>query len=87
MVSLDIVPYAKASGDRARLYGLNTIGLKRNGFTREQISRIDRAYRILFKQNNLLKDALAILERDFPDAEEIVRMRTFLASSRRGITR
>lgn len=87
MVSLDIVPYAKASGDRARLYGMNSIGLKRNGFTKEQIARIDKAYRILFKQGLLLKEALEILDRDFEAAEEISRLRAFLASSRRGITR
>ena len=87
MVSLDIVPYAKASGDRARLYGMNTIGLKRNGFTKEQITRINKAYRILFKQGLLLKDALFVLEQEFQGAEEISRLISFLTSSRRGITR
>jgi len=87
MVSLDIVPYAKAAGDRARLFGMNTIGLKRNGFTKEQIERIEKAYRILFKQGNLLKDALTFLAREFEGAEEILRLKAFLESSRRGITR
>jgi UDP-N-acetylglucosamine acyltransferase len=87
MVSLDIVPYAKASGDRARLYGINTIGLRRNGFTREQISRIEKAYRILFKQGLLLKEALEGLEREFPDFPEIARLLAFLRSSHRGIAR
>ncbi len=87
MVSLDIPPYAKASGDRARLYGMNTIGLKRNGFTKEQMARITKAYSILFKQGLLLKDALAVLEQEFQGAEEISRLIAFLTSSRRGITR
>jgi UDP-N-acetylglucosamine acyltransferase len=87
MVSLDIVPYAKASGDRASLYGVNTIGLKRNGFTKDQIMRIDKAYRVLFKQGLLLKEAIAALEQEFSEHEEIVRLTSFLSSSSRGIAR
>ncbi|MRR35353.1 acyl-ACP--UDP-N-acetylglucosamine O-acyltransferase [bacterium] len=87
MVSLDIIPYAKASGDRARLFGANTIGLKRGGFTREQIRNIDRAYRILFRQGLLLKDAISAIEEEFPDAQEIRRILDFLKTSRRGISR
>ena len=87
MVSLDIIPYAKASGDRASLYGVNTIGLKRNAFTKDQIQRIERAYRILFKQGLMLKDAVHILEEEFTDHEEIARLVAFLTSSSRGIAR
>lgn len=87
MVSLDIVPYAKASGDRAKLFGVNTIGLKRGGFSKDQVSRIERAYRILFKQGLLLKDAVTVLGSDFPDAPEIERLFAFLTSTRRGIAR
>lgn len=87
MVSLDIVPYAKASGDRATLYGVNTIGLKRSGFSKEQITRIEKAYRILFKQGLLLKEAVAVLEGEFGDAPEIGRLLEFLKASRRGIAR
>ena len=86
-VSLDIVPFAKASGDRATLYGVNTIGLKRNGFTKEHIARIDKAFRILFKQGLLLKEALRALEQEYPDTLEIIRLVTFLRSTRRGIAR
>jgi UDP-N-acetylglucosamine acyltransferase len=87
MVSLDIVPYAKASGDRASLFGVNTIGLKRNGFTKDQIARIDKAYRILFKQGLLLKEAIQTLGQEFSGHEEIMRLVTFISSSSRGITR
>jgi len=87
MVSLDIVPYAKASGDRATLYGVNTIGLKRSGFSKEQIARIEKAYRILFKQGLLLKEAISVLEQEFGDAPEVGRLLEFLRTSRRGIAR
>ncbi len=87
MVSLDILPYAKASGDRAKLFGVNTIGLKRGGFSPEQIKAVEKAYRILFKQKLLLKDAIAVLEQEFGDDGTISPIVRFLKSSRRGIAR
>lgn len=87
MISMDIVPYAMASGDRARIYGINTIGLKRNGFSRETIKAISQAYKILFKQGRPLQDALSTLEREFPDIPEIAHLITFVRTSSRGIAR
>jgi len=87
MVSLDIIPYAKASGDRAKLFGVNAIGLKRGGFSPGQIKNIDKAYRTLLKQKLLLKDALDALEKDFESCPEVERLVDFLKTSRRGIAR
>ncbi len=87
MVSLDIIPYAKASGDRAKLFGVNTIGLKRGGFSPEQIKAVEKAYRILLKQKLLLKDALVVLEQEFGDDGTVGPIVRFLKSSRRGIAR
>jgi UDP-N-acetylglucosamine acyltransferase len=87
MVSLDIIPYAKASGDRAGLFGVNTIGLKRGGFSSEQIKSIEKAYRILLKQGLLLKEAIQAIEKEFPGQAEIELLVGFLKSSRRGIAR
>lgn len=87
MVSLDIIPYAKASGDRAGLFGVNTIGLKRGGFSPEQIKGIEKAYRILLKQGLLLKDAIQAIAEEFPGRDEIETLVSFLKSSRRGIAR
>jgi len=87
MVSLDIIPYARASGDRARLFGINTIGLERSGFSSEIIKIISKAYKILFKQKMLLKDALVSLEKEFPGVEEVSGLIDFIRSSTRGIAR
>jgi len=87
MVSLDIIPYAKASGDRATLFGVNTIGLKRGGFSKEQTQNIAKAYRILLKQGLLLKEALIAIKEEFPEQAEIQLLLDFLSSSRRGIAR
>lgn len=87
MVSLDIIPYAKASGDRAKLFGVNTIGLKRGGFDPAQIKNISKAYRTLLKQGLLLKDALEALEKEFEGCPEVERLVSFLKDTRRGIAR
>jgi UDP-N-acetylglucosamine acyltransferase len=87
MISLDIIPYAKASGDRARIYGINTVGLKRNGFPDESIKAIGGAYKILFKQGLILKEALEVLRKEFPDSTEIARMVEFVKNSTRGLAR
>ncbi|HDM32815.1 MAG TPA: acyl-ACP--UDP-N-acetylglucosamine O-acyltransferase [Deltaproteobacteria bacterium] len=87
MVSLDIIPYAMASGDRARLFGVNAIGLKRNGFNADAIKKIKKAYKILFKEGLVLNDALNRLETEFSGVEEISRLVTFIRSSERGIAR
>ena len=50
----DLIPYGMAMGNRAHLAGLNIIGLRRRGFTREQIHDIRRAYRLLFADEGTL---------------------------------
>jgi UDP-N-acetylglucosamine acyltransferase len=87
MISLDIVPYAKASGDRARIFGANTIGLKRNGFSEGAIKTISKAYKVVFKQGRTLKDALATLETEFSGSPEVERLIAFIRASSRGIAR
>ena len=53
----DLIPYGMAMGNRAHLAGLNIIGLRRRGFTREQIHDIRRAYRLLFADEGTLAGA------------------------------
>src|SRR5919108_2820415 len=49
MVSKDVPPFCNATGDRARLHGLNVEGLRRRGFTKEKIEELKKAYRIIFQ--------------------------------------
>ena len=62
MVTKDALPFAKTVGNRARIYGINTIGLIRRGFTQESITKLRRAYRYLLHSNT--SRALAQIERD-----------------------
>lgn len=71
----DLIPYGMAIGNRARLNGLNIVGLQRRGFTREQIHALRRAYRLLFANEGTLTervDDVAASFLDNPIVQEIV---------------
>jgi UDP-N-acetylglucosamine acyltransferase len=87
MVSLDVPPYCLANGDRAHLYGLNLIGLKRRGLQPAQVAAIKKAYRTLFTEGLALRDALARICQEHPSSLEIAHLAEFIASSQRGICR
>ena len=87
MVSKDVPPYCNATGDRARLRGLNLEGLKRRGFTRLQINALKRAYRILFDSGLKAKDAVKEMRQQVGDSPEAERLAEFVERSQRGICR
>jgi len=83
-VPQDVPPFVIADGHRARIVGLNVVGLRRNGYTQEQRNTIKAIYRIIFRSPLRLAEALVTVEREFPTAEtrQIVH---FIESSRRGV--
>jgi UDP-N-acetylglucosamine acyltransferase len=87
MVSLDVPPYCLASGDRAHLYGLNVIGLKRRGLQPPQLAAIKKAYRAFFTEGLSLQDALAWVRQQHPSFPEVAHLAEFIACSQRGICR
>ncbi len=87
MVSMDVPPYCNATGDRAKLRGLNLEGLKRRGFDKKLINAIRQAYRIAFKSKLKTEVALVKIRQELPDIPEIEKFVTFIASSQRGICR
>lgn len=87
MVSLDVPPYCMAQGDRARLFGLNLIGLKRRGFGEEQLSALKKAYRTFFAEGLTLKEATDRTRQEQAASPEAVHLAEFIAGSRRGICR
>lgn len=87
MVTMDIPPYATAQGDRAELVGLNTVGLERGGFSKEQIERVKEAHRILFRSKLGLQEALARLRSELSGHPEVDHLVSFIAQSKRGLTR
>ena len=87
----DVPPFLILSGNPAAAHGLNIEGLKRRGFSREQINGIRHAYKLLYKSGLTLdqaKTALQQAEPDYPEAQVYIRlMHSFLDSSTRGIVR
>ena len=84
VVTKDALPYAKTVGNRARIYGLNTIGLVRRQFSPDSITKLRRAYRYLLRSNT--SHALAQIERD-PSlrCHEVSYVLNFIKSSKRGV--
>ncbi len=87
MVVQDIPPYLVASGDRAKIYGINRIGLERRGFTKEEIEQIKNAYKIVYRSKATVKIAIEKIEQEIGKTEKIDKFTSFIAGSKRGITR
>jgi len=86
-VPQDIPPYVSASGNRAKLYGLNLVGLKRRGFSDETISNLKKAYKIIFRSGLILEDALSKVKAELSGSPEAMSFMEFMKNSKRGITR
>jgi UDP-N-acetylglucosamine acyltransferase len=86
-VPKDIPPYVIASGDRAKLYGLNRIGLQRHGFSESTIATLKKVYRILFRYGLTLNEAIERALAEVEHLPEVNKLINFIKSSERGITR
>jgi UDP-N-acetylglucosamine acyltransferase len=84
-IPMDIVPYIKVAGNPPVVNGLNTVGLARNGFSAETIGILKRAYRILFRSNLNVSQALERIKSDLPVIDEISYLIKFIEGSERGI--
>jgi UDP-N-acetylglucosamine acyltransferase len=83
----DIPPFMMASGDRARLFGLNQVGLKREGFSQEKINSLKKAYKIIWRDHHILNEALERVRSEIPPFKELEMLLDFLVNSKRGIVR
>jgi UDP-N-acetylglucosamine acyltransferase len=83
----DIPPYTTASGNRAKLFGLNLVGLKRHHFPEATIGALKQAYRIIFRCHLPLRKAIERAEQEVPMSPEVTHFLEFLKTSKRGICR
>ena len=84
VITKDALPFAKTVGNRARIYGLNTIGLVRRTFSSDSIAKLRRAFRYLLHSNT--SRALAQIERDPTlQCDEVKYLVDFIRTSRRGV--
>ena len=84
--SQDIPPYIIAGKEPIRYAGVNLIGLRRRGFSNEQIEIIHDTYRTIYAQG-ILKDGIAEARTKYPDSKEVDYICSFIESSKRGIIR
>lgn len=87
MVSQDVPPFCNATGDRATLHGLNSIGLKRRGISEQAQSALKRAYRIMFQSGLKVAEAAARIRAEIPGVAEVERFVAFIEKSERGVCR
>ena len=86
-VNKDIPPYTMANGQRAKLYGLNLVGLKRHNFSQEVLRDLKKAYRLILRSNQTLEKSIEHAQAEVPHSPEVDHFIDFIKSSERGITR
>lgn len=83
----DVPPYTTAVGNRAKLYGLNLIGLRRHGFSEDTIKTLRKAYRLIFQSKLTLKEAIKKVREELKGSKEVDYLVHFIEKSERGICR
>jgi len=85
MVAQDVVPFCRVAGQRpTRMLGLNSVGLRRNGFSRERIAALKEMFRLLFFAGLNTSQALVRIEAEFPPSEDREELASFVRASKRG---
>jgi UDP-N-acetylglucosamine acyltransferase len=87
MAALDVPPFSIAQGDRARLFGLNIVGLRRGGYSNEQIAVLRQAWRELFGRSSPMRIAMAKVREQWGQMPEVLEMVEFIERSQRGVCR
>ncbi|HET8676547.1 MAG TPA: acyl-ACP--UDP-N-acetylglucosamine O-acyltransferase [Blastocatellia bacterium] len=87
VVVKDALPFARTVGNHARCYGQNTLGLRRKGFSSDEIARISRAFRLLLAAKLNTTQALEAIRQDLGGWPEIDYLISFIESSERGVTK
>jgi len=84
-VSKDIPPFLKAVGNPVKLYGLNTVGLQRSGMDEETIRELKRAYRLLFRSDLNVTQAIERAQTEIEPLAEVKELIRFVEASERGV--
>ncbi len=82
MIDGDVIPYGLAVGNRARLAGLNLVGLKRGGFDRESIHTLRAAYRMIFSSEGTLRERVEDAAVMFKDARLVQEVVSFISAAK-----
>ncbi len=83
----DVAPYGMVSGVTAELVGINLIGLKRAGFTPDEVAGVKKAYRILFMSDLPLTEAITRTREELGGSTRVLHLLDFVESSKKGVCR
>jgi UDP-N-acetylglucosamine acyltransferase len=87
-IGQDLPPFMRAAGGyRARMYGLNSVGLRRQGFSTDRILVLKRAYDMLFRSGHRTPEAAKLAKVEFGDQPDVMTVLEFLEGTKRGICR
>ncbi len=87
VVTKDALPFVKTVGNRAKAYGINTVGLERRGHDAGSIQALKKAYRILLQSGLNTTQAIERIEQELADHEECRYLARFIRSSQRGVVK
>jgi UDP-N-acetylglucosamine acyltransferase len=87
VVTQDALPWVLTVGNRAVSHGVNIVGLKRKGYSKETVDAIKRCYATLFRSKMLLDEAIAQVEAESGSIAEVRYFLEFVRSSKRGVVR
>ncbi len=88
VITQDVPPFSKVVAPReTRCYGVNTVGLERNGFTPERIHSIERAYRLLLRSKLNTTQAVEKMRETLNGSEDVSELIRFIESAGRGLTK
>lgn len=82
-VESDVIPYGRVKGERAFLAGLNLVGLERNGFTKDQIKNLQRAFNELFGDEGTMDQRIEMVSNDFSKDDAVMQIIDFAKSKTR----
>lgn len=85
LVRQDVVPYITAAHEPLTYLGLNSTGLKRRNFSKQQINTIQNIYRIIFQQKLNLSNAINKVTHELPESNEKTYIINFIKNSKRGL--
>lgn len=86
-VSQDMPPFCLCEGNRAKTHGLNTVGMRRAGFSDEAIAALKKAYKIIFRTRTPIKQAIEKVRGEVESTPEVDYLVSFIENSERGVPR
>ena len=85
-IAKDVPPYVRAAGNPVALYGLNSVGLQRRGFSADALSELKKAYRLFFRSELNVSQAIERAKKELKPLKEVQALIKFLSESERGAT-